>query len=124
MGRIEDDEESVTLGVAAYRLGCDQSTVRALLREGRLTGHRVGKGAEPRGIRIHAVSIRAYKERHAIEGSPPHGASARRRSELGLGHYEAVRKLREMGAILEPETEEEKRFWAQHGRPHRAKRKL
>lgn len=119
---LEDDEEAVSLSVAAYRLGCDPSTVRALLRSGQLTGHRIGKGAEPRGIRVHAASIRAYKERHAIEGPPPPPTRPRRRSELGLEHYEAMQSLREMGVRL-PETEEEKRFWAQHNQRHHTKRK-
>lgn len=62
----DDDEESVTVAIAAYRLGCNQATVRSMLRCGELTGHLVGKGAKPRGIRVSASSIHDYKRRHAV----------------------------------------------------------
>jgi hypothetical protein len=119
-----DDEESVTLAVAAYRLGCDPTTVRALLREGQLTGHRIGKGTEPRGVRVHAASIRAYKERHAIEEPPPSAVTSRpRRPELGLQLYGTLRHLREKHGFRLPETDDEKQFWARYGQRHHTKRK-
>ena len=62
--QIDDESDvSVSVGVAALSLGCDPSTVRALLRTGQLSGHKVGKGARPGGVRVHEVSIRAYKRR-------------------------------------------------------------
>jgi excisionase family DNA binding protein len=70
IGIEHDDEESVTVAEAARRLGCATSTVRALAAVGELTGHRVGKGTSPRGVRVNAESIREYKRRHAIEVTP------------------------------------------------------
>ncbi len=89
-------EESVTIAVAARRLGCDPSTVRVLLRRGELTGHRVGKGAEPRGIRVHTASVRNYKLRYAInrEASPETG----RRGKVATDP-DTVRWLRERRII-------------------------
>lgn len=57
---------SVTVAAAAVLLGCDQSTVRVLLNAGQLGGHRVGKGINPRGIRLHASSIHDYISRNAV----------------------------------------------------------
>lgn len=67
----DDTEESVTVAEAARRLGCAGSTVRELLDAGQLSGHRVGKfvaGKAPRGVRVHASSIKAYQLRHTIGG--------------------------------------------------------
>jgi hypothetical protein len=98
-----DDEAgvSVSVRVAARSLGCDPSTVRALLRTGQLSGHKVGKGTRPGGVRVHEVSIRAYKRRHAIGGQEsgeeppeqerPHGHNP--------AHREAMMRLRQLGAL-------------------------
>ena len=96
-----DAEESVTVAEACRRLGCDQSTVYALLDAGELTGHRVGKcrqGAAPRGVRVHAIAIRQYKLRHtygacALETPPPS------RRESNPPAAEARRRLRELGVV-------------------------
>lgn len=117
-----DAEESITVAVAARRLGCATSTVRALLDAGELSGHRVGKGAEPRGVRVHADSIRAYKQRRAVRGKPAPTPAQHQRAVLGLPQYDATRRLREMGVILEPESADERHFWAQHGRRHKGAR--
>lgn len=71
---VEDAEEAVTVAVAAARLGVDDSTVRAMVRNGELAGFKVGKGNRPGGVRIEAESIRAYKRRNAISGSPANDA--------------------------------------------------
>jgi excisionase family DNA binding protein len=94
-----DPEEAVTVAVAARRLGCDPSTVRKLLNRGELTGHRVGSGLEPRGIRVHAESIRAYKHRHAIgTGEVPESAPVHRRSVRDLVLERTMTKeLEELG---------------------------
>lgn len=75
---IDPDERSVTVAAAAERLGCNSTTVRELLRKGLLSGHRVGKSNVPKGVRIKLWSIRAYEERHALNGAQDHmpGASA------------------------------------------------
>lgn len=93
-------EESVTVAEAARRLGCDQSTVRAMLQRGDLGGHRVGKGPNPRGVRVDAASIKAYKKRHAIQASnDPAPASADPRPVRTSGHIHAKRRLRALGVL-------------------------
>src|SRR5258708_6501127 len=62
----ERDERSVTVTCAAERMGCDHTTVRALLRAGELAGIRVGKTEQPRGIRVKLWSIQEYELRNAI----------------------------------------------------------
>lgn len=101
---IPDDEidPAVTVTAAAIALGCDQSTVRALLRSDQLSGHHVGKGDRPTGVRVSLASIRAYKDRHRVGGNgaptippepaePSHGRNP--------AHREAVKRLRELGVL-------------------------
>ena len=101
--RVDDESDvSVSVRVAARSLGCDPSTVRALLRTGQLSGHRVGKGARPGGVRVHEVSIRAYKRRHAIgaqdlDEEPPE--QQERPHGHNPAHREAMARLRQLGAF-------------------------
>lgn len=95
-----DAEESVTVAEAARRLGCDEATVRALLRKGDLGGHRVGKCDTPRGIRVHASTIRDYKRRNAIGATPANDAGRpKKRRQSNSGHLEAERWLRANGGL-------------------------
>jgi hypothetical protein len=100
-----DDESGVSVSVrmAALSLGCDPSTVRALLRIGQLSGHKVGKGARPGGVRVHEASIHAYKRRHAIGGRNPGDEQPPERQERPQGqnpaHREAMARLRQLGAL-------------------------
>ncbi len=97
-----DPEESVTVAVAARRLGCDESTVRAMLNAGELEGFRVGKckrGRGPGGVRIQSESIRLYKERHRIGAAPANDAGKRRRVVHTSGHTDAMRWLRSRGIV-------------------------
>lgn len=91
---------SITVAEAASLLGCNPSTVRALLNAGQLAGHRVGKGANPRGIRVHVDSVNDYIARHAVgqiadndNGAP----AARRSSPRTAEHVAAVARLRAWG---------------------------
>lgn len=95
----EDDDDSVTVDVAARRLGCDGSTVRALLRARKLRGHKVGKGDKPGGVRISLASIRAYKARNAIGGEEPAQDAPERPQERNPAHKEAMALLRALGAV-------------------------
>lgn len=98
----DDTEESVTVAEAARRLGCDESTVRANLDCGELTGHRVGKGANPRGVRVHAAAIRRYKARHTLGArltAANDPAPARPRVAHTGAAAEARRRLRERGML-------------------------
>lgn len=100
----EDTEESVTVAEAARRLGCATSTVRELLDAGQLSGHRVGKfvkGKAPRGVRVHAASIRAYQRRNGVGGHAPAAANDRQPGKVSAnpGAAEARRYLRAMGML-------------------------
>ncbi len=63
--RVEIDA-AITVAQAARALGCTDSTVRSLLASGDLLGHRVGKCATPRGVRVSVDSVERYKRSHAI----------------------------------------------------------
>ena len=95
------DERSVTVAAAAARLGCDPSTVYELVRTGRLTGHRIGKTDEPRGVRIKLWSIEDWEERHAIgatETPAPPKDAPKRRSRRNAADIEADAFLKSLGA--------------------------
>jgi excisionase family DNA binding protein len=91
----DDTDESVTVAEAARRLGCGSSTVRALILTGELTGHRVGKCGNPRGVRVHVAAIRQYKARHTLGNAPPPAASLSQNSTA----IEARRRLRALGVL-------------------------
>ena len=97
----DDTEESVTVAEAARRLGCATSTVRALIDSGDLTGHRVGKGGSPRGVRVHAASIRRYKARNTLgpARSAANGPADTGQCSTSPGAAEARRYLRAMGML-------------------------
>lgn len=98
---IEEEETSITVDQAARMLGCDPSTVRKMLKRRRLTGHRVGLGDEPNGVRVHLASVRAYKRRHDIGGDPelPKPARPPRTSKQveGAEYREALAYLKAAG---------------------------
>ncbi|MBR2813438.1 MAG: helix-turn-helix domain-containing protein [Reyranella sp.] len=99
--QIEEAEASITVDRAAIMLGCDPSTVRKLLRRQQLTGHRVGLGDQPNGVRVHLESVRAYKRRHAIGGDPelpkpPQPPRPPKRAE-GADYREALAYLKAAG---------------------------
>jgi len=89
----EHTEESVTVAEAARRLGCGPSTVRALILAGELTGHRVGKCSNPRGVRVHVAAIRHYKARHTLANAPAASLSPNSTA------IEARRRLRALGVL-------------------------
>lgn len=98
------DERSVAVAVAAERLGCDQTTIRELLRKGLLTGLRVGKTDRPNGVRVKMWSIEEWERRHAIGGERgaememPEPPSRRRRAPVSdAAHLEAMAALKAFG---------------------------
>jgi hypothetical protein len=100
----ESPDDSVTVSVASRRLGCDPTTVRALLRCRELRGHRVGKGKDPKGVRVHLASIHDYVARHSVAGEPVNDRaevepSPRRRHRSAV-HDAAMAELRAMGIAV------------------------
>lgn len=101
----DDTDESVTVAEAARRLGCATSTVRELLDARQLSGHRIGKfakGKAPRGVRVHASSIRAYQRRNGVGGQAPAAANDTAppaKVSASPGAAEARRYLRAMGIL-------------------------
>ncbi|UYN97665.1 MAG: hypothetical protein KIT25_12315 [Enhydrobacter sp.] len=71
---FEPDDDGITVSNAARIIGCDQTTIRALLRLGELEGWRVGKTRKPRGVRVSRASCEDYKDRNAIR--PDHTSAA------------------------------------------------
>ena len=65
------DERSVTVAVAAQRLGVDHTTVRAMVRKRLLAGFKVGKTEKPGGVRIKLWSIVEWEEGHEIGVDEP-----------------------------------------------------
>lgn len=103
----QDDgtEESVTVAEAARRLGCAGSTVRELLDAGQLSGHRVGKfakGKAPRGVRVHASSIKAYQRRNGVGGHARQAPAPARPSKSAASAValETLASLRKMGVRI------------------------
>ena len=100
----ESPDDSVTVAVAARRLGCDPTTVRALLVSRQLSGHRVGKGENPRGVRVHLASINDYIARHQIGGEPVNDNSLTqlisRRRQRSTVHDAAMAALIAMGITV------------------------
>ena len=100
----ESPDDSVTVAVASRRLGCDPTTVRALLRCRELCGHRVGKGKDPKGIRVHLASIHDYVARHSVgsefvNDSAEVQSSPRRRQRSAV-HDAAMAELQAMGVTV------------------------
>ena len=100
----ESPDDSVTVAVASRRLGCDPTTVRALLRCRELGGHRVGKGKDPKGVRVHLASIHDYIARHPVGGEPENYKAeiqpSPRRNRPSAVHDAAMVALQAMGVTV------------------------
>lgn len=99
---LERNERSITVAAAAERLGCDQTTVREMLRKKLLAGIRIGKTNKPNGVRVKVWSIEAWEEQHAIGGDidEPKEKPAPRRprpTRHNQAHEEAVERLKAWG---------------------------
>lgn len=100
----ESLDDSVTVAVASRRLGCDATTVRALLRGSEISGHRVGKGKDPRGVRVHLSSIRDYIVRNLVAGDPANdnvsAQPTQRPRQRSVVHDAAMAELQAMGVTV------------------------
>lgn len=97
-------DDGLTVAQAARSLGCDPSTVRKMLRRRKLSGWRVGAGDDPRGVRVSAASIEAWKRRRAIGGQleaqdPAAPPPARRRRSTAVVN-EMTAELRALGVSV------------------------
>jgi excisionase family DNA binding protein len=99
---VARDERAITVAAAAERLGCDQTTIRELLRKELLAGVRIGKSAKPHGVRVKLWSIEAWEDAHAIGGTKGLELAGqvvrRRRSRRNGADIEADARLKALGA--------------------------
>jgi hypothetical protein len=87
---------SVQVKVAAAMMDCDPTTVRKLLKDGLLAGHKIGT----RGVRIYLASIRDYQNSTEIEPKKTRAAAPRRSAaKPTASHFEAMAFLRELGCV-------------------------
>lgn len=71
---------------------------------GELNGHRVGKGKDPKGVRVHLASISDYIVRHPIGGVPLNDnvevQPPLRRRQRSAMHDAAMAELQAMGITV------------------------
>lgn len=90
----EAPRRSLTIAMAAEVLSVDRSTVRKLLRSGKIEGHRIGK----RALRVYTDSLDEYRELNAIGGGSRDRLERKAaRPRLTAAHYEAEAYLRKLG---------------------------
>lgn len=97
--------EGITVERAATILGCDQSTVRKLIKCQAIEGWKVGKSDEdPGGVRCDLQSVVDYRRRHAIGGDRHEVAlrKKRRPKPSNAAHREAISEARALGIRLLP----------------------
>ncbi len=103
---IPDDlplDRHVPIATAKAALGCDESTIRKMLKNGDLEGIRVRADRDSRGApRVSVASIERYKARMAIApaiaaAAPDAKAPAGR--ALTNAHRAAVAELRRLGIV-------------------------
>ncbi|MBU8873679.1 hypothetical protein KQ910_07880 [Reyranella sp. MMS21-HV4-11] len=97
------EADPITVAQAAVILGCDQATVRALVRCEAIEGHRVCKtDDQPSGVRINLESVVQYKRRHAIVDDRPEATPAKppRRRPSNAAAREAIAELRALGSRI------------------------
>lgn len=96
------DDEGITVAEAAHIIGCDETTVRALVRCRQLEGWRVGKhrgGKPPTALRVSRGSCFEYRSRwDAGEGDPQQATKPRRpRGQQSAVLQETIAALRKHG---------------------------
>lgn len=88
-------ERSIDVATAAEILGCDESTVRALVRNDSLDGHMIGKSEDSStGVRINLQSVLDWKARH------PAGKPDKRRKPPEHRRRQATASCREAMVLL------------------------
>lgn len=96
-------ERSLTVEAAAHVLGCDGSTIRRMLREGLLRGHRVG--ARNGGVRVFASSIDDYRRESVIGAERKAARAGGKGTRCGAPsarQNEALAMLADLGCIILP----------------------
>lgn len=94
-------ERSVTVGTAAALLSLDDASIRRLLHQGQLRGHRAGpKGG---GVRVFATSITEYQQANLIgPGTGTPATKPARPRQRTPAHGEALATLAGLGCIIPP----------------------
>lgn len=99
-------DDGICLAEAARVLGCDQSTVRELIRIGEVEGWKVGKHRKkengeitpPTAIRVSLSSCLDYRARNSCaEPEAAKERKPRRRDRPSAAHLEALAELRRRG---------------------------
>ncbi len=95
-------DRHVPIAMAAAALGCDESTVRKMLKNGDLEGIRVRATRDSRGDpRVSVASIDRYKTRMAIVPTATPAKPGERPAGRALtnAHRAAVADLRRLGIV-------------------------
>lgn len=92
-------DRGITVHEAAEMIGCDDSTVRKLIRAGRLRKNAAGLGQRRPGVRVRLLSVQEYIAAGAGETSPTPPKRTAHTPVTHTAHREAVANLVKLGLL-------------------------
>lgn len=95
----EITDRGITVHEAAEMIGCDDSTVRKLIRAGRLRKNAAGLGKRRPGVRVRLISVQEYIAAGACETSATPPPRTARAPVTHTAHREAVANLVKLGLL-------------------------